>query len=264
MTPCDHVFCRACISQALEHKKECPNDRQELHVYQLQPLSGISRRIWEQVGVKCPNQGCSWTGTAGNYANHAGTICGQRPQLSLEKEREYNDRIVQLESQVAAYEDINFELRETIRNLRNSQSTTSADQTIIPALKDAIRSLRFQLGVEQGERRQLVEAQRVRLMAEETVQFDSSYKYGRERVVELAQLICKYLEDMPNEIDQNRIYSCVRNRYLDFQRGYPDNPANYSTDVRMLLHICLACTWFTTKQHGNISTWCREQGWLLE
>jgi Zinc finger, C3HC4 type (RING finger) len=255
MTPCDHVFCRSCISQALEHKRECPNDRQELHVYQLQPLSGISRRIWEQVGVKCPNQGCAWTGTAGNYANHAGATCGQRAQLSIEKEREYNDRIVQLESQVAAYEDINFELRETIRNLRSSsQSTTSSDQTIIQEL--------FQLGVEHGERRQLVEEQRARLMAEETVQFDSSYKYDRERVVELAQLICKYLENMPNEIAPNRIYNCVRNCYLDFQRGYSDNPANYSTDVRMLLHICLASTWFTTKQIGNISVWCQEQGWL--
>jgi Zinc finger, C3HC4 type (RING finger) len=261
MTPCDHVFCRSCISQALEHKRECPNDRQELHAYQLQPLSGILRRIWEQVGVQCPNQGCAWTGTAGNYENH-GAACGQRPQLPLEKEREYHDRIVQLELQVALYEDLNFELKETIHSLRNSQPTTSADQSTIQELNDKIRILRFQLGVEHGERRQLVEAQRVRLTARETVQFDSSYKYGRERVVELSQLICQYLENKPNAIDPHRIYNCVRNCYQHFQRGYRDNPANYAMDVRMLLNICQASTWFTVKQLGNIEIWCREQGWL--
>jgi Zinc finger, C3HC4 type (RING finger) len=260
MTPCNHVFCRSCISQALEHKNECPNDRKELHLHQLHSLSGISRRIWEQVGVRCPNQGCAWTGTAGNYSNHV-AICGQRSQLSVEKEREYKSRIEQLELQ-------NIKLQETIYNLSNtcqSPNTTSPDQITIQELKDKIRALRFQLGVEQGERRQLVEAQRVRLATAEeegAVQFDNSYNYGREGVVELAQLICKYLENKPSVINPSRIYNCVRNCYQDFQRGYTDNPANYSTDVRMLLHICLASTWFTTKQRENIMTWCREHAWL--
>jgi Zinc finger, C3HC4 type (RING finger) len=263
MTPCDHVFCRSCISQALEHKRECPNDRKELYVHQLQPLPGILRRIWEQVGVKCPDPDCAWTGTVGNYANHRAR-CGQRSKLAVEKEREYNDRIMQLELQVAQYEDVNRELRETIHSLRKniiSQSaTTSADDrtTTIQELKETIRILRFQLGVEQGEKRQ---RKRVRLIPQQTttLQFDGSYKYGRGNVCELTQLIDRYHEDKPHEIDPNRIYGCVRKCYQAFQRGHGNN--SHTVAVQMLLRACLGCTWFTTKQRGNIKTWCTEQGW---
>lgn len=250
------MFCRSCISQALEHKNECPNDRRELNVHQLQPLSGILRRIWEQLGVKCPNQVCAWTGTAGNYANHA-AACGQRSQLSMQRKRDYDDRIAELEAQ-------NVELQ--IRILRSGSgqlnTTSAAFETRVQELKETIRILRFQLGVERGERRQLVDARRFRLAAmaeeDETAQFDSSYKYGSDRVVELAQRICKCLENKPSDINLNRIYNCVRNCYQGFCGGNSDNPAS----VRMLLHICLASSWFTTKQQEKMMTWCREHGWL--
>ena len=75
LTPCDHMFCRSCILEALSHRPECPCDRRPLEEYRLEPIKGILKRIWESVRVKCPNDGCDWVGTVSNYTAHAGS-CG--------------------------------------------------------------------------------------------------------------------------------------------------------------------------------------------
>jgi hypothetical protein len=222
-TPCGHVFCRSCILQALSHKKECPNDRQPLQGNQLQSISGIARRIWEQVGLKCPNGGCEWTGTAGNYANHAAS-CSKSRYLSHHDEEHFKRRIAALEERVS-------EQAEEIK--MHEQVIRNQSKRLVAAAADA-----------------------------QSVQFDRSYQYDRHCVVALAQLICKYLEHSPEEIDANRIFNCVKNCYQDLLRGYSDNPVYYYVDVRMLLSVCLASsTWFTNRQIDLMNSWRVEQGW---
>ena len=63
------------------------------------------------------------------------------------------------------------------------------------------------------------------------------------------------LIDKPAEIDSNRIYNCLKSCYTDLERGYGDNPEHYFMDMRMLLSTCLAPTWFTDRQRGNIIDW---------
>ena len=85
--------------------------------------------------------------------------------------------------------------------------------------------------------------------------FHGEYNYRRENVVELSQLISRYLENRPSDIDPNRIYNCVKLIYEDYDRGYTDNPEYYYMDVKMLLATCQASTWFSSKQKDNMSAW---------
>mmetsp|Transcript_46460 Transcript_46460/g.97634 ORF Transcript_46460/g.97634 Transcript_46460/m.97634 type:complete len:243 (+) Transcript_46460:191-919(+) len=89
--------------------------------------------------------------------------------------------------------------------------------------------------------------------------FVGEYNYQRENVVQLSQLISRYLEDKPAEIDGNKIFDCIRNIVMDLKRDYDDNPQFYRMDVKMLLATCQASTWFSDRQRVNITTWYEEQ-----
>jgi hypothetical protein len=56
------------------------------------------------------------------------------------------------------------------------------------------------------------------------IEFDRDYRYDRFKVVELSQLIARYLMDKPPEINANRIYNCVKNICDDIERAWSDNP----------------------------------------
>jgi hypothetical protein len=86
---------------------------------------------------------------------------------------------------------------------------------------------------------------------------DYEYQYDRFRVVELTELICRHLYNMPDSVDQNRIYNCVKNCYHAFDEVWDDNPEYYLLNVRMLLNVCLASSWFTNPQREDIKQWCR-------
>ena len=91
------------------------------------------------------------------------------------------------------------------------------------------------------------------------LQVNIEYKsFGRENVKRLSKLICLYLSRKPPQINSNRIFQCVRNCFLDWERGWNDNPTNYYWDMRMLLGICTSCNWFTQKQHSNFEKWLKQ------
>ena len=90
--------------------------------------------------------------------------------------------------------------------------------------------------------------------------FDAAYQYDRFRVVELTQLICRNLEDKPPEIDRNRIFNCVKKCFDDCERNWSDNPEHLALDVRMLLNVCRASTWFTPNQNSCLTSWCQAMG----
>lgn len=220
-TPCEHVFCRPCIFRALESRPECPNDRHFLQASDLQPIRGICRRIWEHVPVSCPGKECDWTGTMGSYIAHT--------------QRCY--------SLANVYRGRSQELEATLKNMKSNHERREASHMArIAALESLVARLNNQIENTQAQRMTL----------------DSSYRYDRSRVVELTQLICQDLENRPVEINENRIYNCVKNCYDDFTRGYNDNPEHYRIDMRMLLNVCRASTWFSQKQLANFARWSTE------
>jgi hypothetical protein len=217
VTPCHHVFCRPCIVRALQVKEECPSDRQPLELRELQDINGALRRIWENIPVRCPINQCSWTGTMGNYEAHAG-LC---MKLSFGGDQEYERHVRELKEK---YE-------EQLQQLSRKFTT----------VKEELRALKEELRENQ---------------CEVCKPLDYDYQYDRFRVVELTQLICRNLEDMPDSVDRNRIYNCIRHCHNDFERAWDDNPDHYLLDVRMLLNVCRASNWFTDRQQENITKWC--------
>ncbi len=68
-------------------------------------------------------------------------------------------------------------------------------------------------------------------------------------------LISCYLLDKPYQIDREQIFRRVQACYHFLKEDRDDNPEDYYIDMRMLLATCLASTWFSSKQYGNIKGW---------
>jgi len=85
--------------------------------------------------------------------------------------------------------------------------------------------------------------------------FDATYSYGRERIVELAQVIMRDLENCPKDINTSKIFQCVSTINGDWEKKWADNPKHMDLDFAMLLSVCRASTWFSKKQNAQILKW---------
>lgn len=263
-TPCHHIFCQPCINEALLHKLECPNDRHPLVASDVKPISGILRRIWEQIGVKC--SACeSWTGTLGTYRNHASRCVGQHEVRNME---EYQHKINAMKRQMVKMEahyrkqiaDLTKMHEKKIEDMGKKRSREIEDLKVTLMQKfEEITTRQHKLL--EAELQETIPAVRAAAKAEVLAKHDPDYRYFRTSVVELTQLICRNLERLPPSIDRNRIYNCVKHCYDDMRSSWSDNPPHFNVDMRMLLNVCRASTWFSAKQLWNMNQWCAEQGW---
>lgn len=228
LTRCEHLFCEGCIKRALESMPSCPNCRTNCNQGQIRGLAQgtLPHRVWGGIIVKCPkhNSGCGWTGLAIDAVDH-------------------------------------IEICEAGHG-RNGHSGTCSEcdttQEENRQLAQKITELEERLAQRDHALRTLRKDGRLEL----PVLFTGQYHYRRENVVELSQLISRYLENKPNDIDSNRIYNCVKSCYTDLKANYNDNPKYYYEDMRMLLTTCHATAgWFSDKQMDNIQGWLKERGW---
>jgi Zinc finger, C3HC4 type (RING finger) len=154
VTPCHHVFCRACVLQALETRCECPNDRTPLRASDLRNIDGPLKRIWAQIPVQCPK--CNvWKGTFESYWQLAASCTSAQEEV-----RQMEDKL---------------RISETLLNEKISENKILEEklQRTELLLEEAKRS------VEGANRKHCT-----------CKPFDPSYQYNRDNVVELAQLIC--------------------------------------------------------------------------
>ena len=262
VTPCNHMFCRDCIREALHHRSECPNDRQRLTAGSLKPIDGIARRVWEQIGVMCPTPSCGWTGTVGNYKNHA-----LRCQRLLQNDGGSVDGMT-----IAEYEEKLEDLKQMhqceIKELESSYEAemealhTTHAREMEEALTKQLKKFEQIAQIYNNQRIPMMRAKAKAKGKEEALaEHDPNYEYDRTRVVELTQLICRNLESPPDSIDRNRIFTCVKKCSDDVKANWADNPENLKKHVRMLLNVCKASTWFTERQEAQIEQWCTERGW---
>ena len=284
LTPCEHCFCRTCIDESLVHRSECPIDRSALEQGDINPLCGMLRRVYDQIAVKCPNEGCSWDGMIGSYAAHAGRCphrfgadyLGSEAAAEIEDLKQENERLkrkmIESEGEVSNLQNELFSVSDSLVRFRgNIHTLTTTNDTLkkekrdaeimVQNLKRENDKLRKENREEKDKARGLRKLLAVELRARNAVVFDEGYSYGRKDAVALTQLICKYLEHKPAEIDSNRIFNCVRNIYNDLIKGWSDNPDHYYMDVRMLVNVCYASTWFTDNQRSNFNQWLVDQGW---
>uniref|UniRef100_A0A7S3ZAA5 RING-type domain-containing protein n=1 Tax=Lotharella globosa TaxID=91324 RepID=A0A7S3ZAA5_9EUKA len=215
VTPCHHVFCRSCIVPALRESERCPIDRRSLNENQLKALSSAN-----------PILSRIWGKLKVKCRSHA-KGCAWTGELSA-----------------ADTHATRCDWNES----KSSSATTRKLKQQVQALEYLVMQLHRDLEEKTDECKQLREEHK-------RVRFDRSYRYGRDSVVELSQLISKYLMDKPSVIDRNKIFNCLKLCYDDYKRGWGDNPSFYSVDLQMALATAAASTWFSNKQLGNISRW---------
>ena len=254
VTPCNHMFCRVCIGKALQHRSECPNDRARLTTSSLKPIDGVLRRVWEQIGVKCP--ACDWTGTVGNYKNHV-EKCVQ--QIDATTVADYQQRIENLkrmhQRKIKAMESSFKEQIEALARTHERDVEQARAEQLLQCKKDMKENM--QILVPRLEA--VWEKEKRAVWAKEALEkYDPNYQYTSFRVIELTQLICRNLENLPAGIDRNRIYNCVKRCMDDLRANYDDNPPFLYNNVRMLLGVCNASTWFTERQGNNFYQWSTE------
>lgn len=241
ITPCDHLFCRTCIHQALSDRNICPIDRRPCNLNQLRQLEGLSSRIWGGIQVKCGGHdiGCAWRGSIADYSSHVQNSCSVLNRRSSAGNFSNSAREEELESLREENTSLQTRLDEALRsNAHQTRLITDANQQI--------ESLTTLVNILQ---------QSLNSRPDVPTLFHGTYNFRRENVVELSQLISRYLENKPSSIDGNKIYDCVRSCYNDLERGYSDNPEHYYLDMRMLLATCLASTWFSINQKASLKRW---------
>ena len=221
LTPCEHIFCKDCINQALHRHCQCPVDRMPCHQAQLLPLRGILYRIWSGVPVKCGKhtEGCAWTGSIGDYAKHT-KYCGGSRQVSLPMTAMINQWIDQaVEQKLQAVQQENMQLR---------------------------RQLDFQTQCAHQYQAQL--AAHFNTMNAPHLYYD----YSRGSAVQISQLISRFLENKPPTIDATQIFTRVRSCYLDAQ-WKSTNPVIYKLDMGMLLttYVCSQHLVYRLSEQGH-------------
>lgn len=258
VTPCEHFFCRECLQQCLYRQRCCPVDRTEITAHQIRHLrdGSLLYRIWGGIQVKCSNfhTGCLWTGQMADYKTHAEACThtvDQGSLLRIEELRVENRELRRLD------EERSEEIDRLRANLARVEAERDArvDQSRFNEVKEGIRQLSEQLKKVLEENASLKRRPNVEPL------FVGNYHFGRDKVVQLSQLISRYLTNKPSNIDSNRIYSCVEACYKDLRQGWNDNPPHYYVDVRCLLATCLASTWFSDNQTRRIRAWMSEQSW---
>lgn len=151
-----------------------------------------------------------------------------------------------MEAEVAQLRDRNEALNATVTQLKAeleaSQATTASLRATLADVQDELTALRSD--------------QRLSL----PILFTGSYHYNRHSVVQLTQLVARYLEGVPYHIDSNRIFNCVKGIYDDCARNWNDNPDHLRMDTIMLLSVCWASCWFTDNQRNHIYTWRHDLG----
>jgi len=262
VTPCDHMFCRACICQALNHNNLCPIDRRPCTVDQLKRLEGLSFRVWSGIQVKCGGHesGCAWRGSIADYATHVENNCSVGRNPTGNNVNDNSELMEELETLRRENLGLKEQLEESRRvNRMRERLLREAVETTTDRTCDHFAPIIEQLERERerDSLRQSRDALRENLNNRPNLPriFYGDYYFGREDVSELSQLISRYLYDKPSEIDSNKIFNCVRTCYTALDRNYEDNDENYWYDMRMLLSTCLASFWFTDNQWNNIDSW---------
>lgn len=92
MSPvCQHVFCRTCVTRAIELSPTCPIDRSRLELHDLVPAPRIVQQMVDELRVTCPRAACARVCERALLHSHLKAHClakdksdvkGKRPALA--------------------------------------------------------------------------------------------------------------------------------------------------------------------------------------
>lgn len=137
--PCQHVFCRECLTKALEKDPRCPLDRMPMGSKNITSHL-FARSAVARLPVHCSNKskGCHWQGSLESLHAHEVTCpCGAVEELTA--------RLQERDGQVRALQAALATRDARIRELESQREEVTALETIIAAKGDVIESLKDEL-----------------------------------------------------------------------------------------------------------------------
>jgi chromosome segregation ATPase len=177
----------------------------------------------------------------------------QNENTALKKsERRLAEENLSLQLQIENYDDELVEIKDTCAQAQEANRFFSRETANYKFMVDALNE---EIAKLKEENRKYTSDKKKELQKE------SQDSFGRQDVVQLSQLIARYLENKPKHVDSNKIFNSISNCYRDLSRGYNDNPKHFYMDMRMLLTTCAASTWFSSRQRDRIRCWLAEKGW---
>jgi Zinc finger, C3HC4 type (RING finger) len=244
LTPCNHMFCRHCILEALRFRDECPNDRHPLTKEMLQPIEGIARCLWEKIGVMCPTPNCLWTGTVGNYGSHI-IRCRNNDRSDKITIADYDSKITEIQkSHELELKELEASYEAALEALQEAHRR-NMDEALTKQKKKFMNVAQMY----QTNQANLMQAEACADELQEAIsEFESFYECDRTKIVPLTKLICRHLIDPPDSIDRNKIFQSIEKLIHDAKQNWDDNPRNFKVHVRMLISVCLASAWFIDPQ----------------
>ena len=261
---CEHIYCQDCARQSLSREPSCPIDRLSCCIDQIKPLrpSSFAYRIWSSVLVQCEEcESCAWTGSIADFAEHqkncSSTSATRRDSNSLttEKEQEYLARIDNLTWEVSLLNANQRQLESTNRRL------VARNEELQAASQSKNHALRMTVDVLQTA---ILAKDTTGTAADSSDAADASKKcdYDRTSILQLVQQMCQNLESRPVDCSASELFLFVKMIYLDLRNGGKHaNNEYFRDDVKLILGVVGASSWFTPPQRAIIKGWCQEQGW---
>mmetsp|Transcript_32525 Transcript_32525/g.74313 ORF Transcript_32525/g.74313 Transcript_32525/m.74313 type:complete len:218 (+) Transcript_32525:83-736(+) len=127
--PCQHCFCRSCITTALSFHRRCPTCRKEVpEENDLYPHEGF-RNIIDEIIVRCGEHHCAWTGRLDARASHHEECVHRRAHLANAQQQETVEKCAQLQATLSSTQarvhELEGEVAELRRNMQECQACTA-------------------------------------------------------------------------------------------------------------------------------------------
>lgn len=270
LTRCGHAFCHTCLDTWLARPLAgtCPQCRTCISKFQVSPVWAI-REMINGLSIYCNNadRGCTLTLGVENLEKHLDS-CGYGPVECVACGVVVN----RLDYPAHTVECEKYTLEKSGQLQTATQTSPTADAPDVEKLNQRLNALeiqlkhsRKQLHLCQADNRKLerelskarIDLQRKRtefnLFKAQMCEFDADYPYGfqPDGVSKLSLLIACHQQEKPENIDQNRIFTCIQRCYDNFARC----GSKYEHDVHMLIATAYASKWFSDNHKINFHCW---------
>ena len=106
-TACHHVFCKKCLSQAVERMPVCPCCRANVKGDSVSALQPVLFRMYSRIQMKCAMhcKGCDWKGNITDMEEHLNDNCAHNVAAISKKRKDAEEKAKQLEAKVQTLQE---------------------------------------------------------------------------------------------------------------------------------------------------------------